>query len=206
VGIGAFCGAMVGAKLPFLIAQYEPGEGFAAWMAHGKTIMGGIVGGYLGVEIAKWSLDVRVKTGDSFAAPVAVAVAIGRLACFQGGCCYGAPTTLPWGMRFPLAADASDLPRHPTQLYEFAFHLLAAITLVVLQRRDVWRGQLMKAYLLAYCLYRFGSEFLRPEPTFWGGLTAYQWAALGLIPVFAGLWWRDARQAAAASPEACGAN
>jgi len=197
IGIGAFSGAMLGAKLPFLLAQYEPGAGLAAWLAHGKTIMGGIVGGYLGVEIAKWALDVRVKTGDTFAAPVALAVAIGRLACFQGGCCYGTPTTLPWGVRFPLAVDAPELPRHPTQLYEFAFHFAAAIVLVVLQRRDLWRGQLIKAYLLAYFVFRFSSEFLRPEPIVWAGLTAYQWAALALFPVFVGLWWRDARRSPA---------
>ena len=55
--------------------------------------MCGIVGGYFGVELAKWTLDVRIKTGDTFAVPVAVGVAIGRVACFVGGCCYGAYET-----------------------------------------------------------------------------------------------------------------
>lgn len=196
IGIGGFCGAMLGAKLPMLIANFEPGAGLEAWFAHGKTILGGIVGGYFGVEIAKWTLDIRVKTGDSFAAPVATAVAIGRLACFQAGCCYGAPTSLPWGMRFPTAAESLPLPRHPTQLYEFAFHLTAAVILVLLQRRQLLRGQLIKAYLLAYLAYRFLSEFLRPEPIVGGGLTAYQWASLALIPVFVGLWWKDGRGSA----------
>lgn len=57
-----------------------------AWFDSGKTIMTGLVGGYFGVEAAKWALDITIKTGDNFAAPVAVAiaVAVGRLACFMG--------------------------------------------------------------------------------------------------------------------------
>jgi phosphatidylglycerol:prolipoprotein diacylglycerol transferase len=125
IGLGAFCGAMIGAKLPFMLADWQGMLSGAAWLAHGKTIMCGIVGGYLGVELAKWALGVRVKTGDTFAAPVAVAVAIGRLACFQAGCCYGTPTELPWGVVFPTALDDATLPRHPTQLYEAIFHARA---------------------------------------------------------------------------------
>ena len=82
---------------------------------------------------------------------------------------------------------------HPTQLYEAAFHLLAAGILLVLWRRGLLRGQLIKLYIIAYLIYRFFSEFIRPEPEIWLGLTAYQWAAVALIPVFAALWIRDAR-------------
>src|SRR5262245_58340136 len=100
IGIGAFCGAMIGAKLPFVLSDWEGMLSGSAWFSHGKTIMCGIVGGYFGVELAKWVLDIRVKTGDTFAAPVAIAVSIGRLACFEAGCCYGTPTDLPWGVAF----------------------------------------------------------------------------------------------------------
>ena len=86
------------------------------------------------------------------------------------------------------------LPRHPTQLYEAAFHAAAAATLVVLRRRGVLRGQLVKLYILAYLAYRFVSEWLRPEPRMLAGLTAYQWTALALTPVFLALWCRDARR------------
>lgn len=200
LGAAAFCGAMLGAKLPFLLLRHELGTGWGAWFAHGKTILGGIVGGYLAVEVAKWTLDIRIKTGDTFAAPVAIAVAIGRFACFQGGCCYGTPTNLPWGIIFPTATDSPELPRHPTQLYEAAFHAAAAITLIALRRRDIWRGQLLKAYLLAYCVYRFVSEFWRPEPRLDEFLTAYQWVALALLPILAWLWRLDARSLRATPP------
>lgn len=196
IGIGAFCGAMIGAKLPFVLSDWEGLVSGQAWLQDGKTIMCGIVGGYFGVELAKWALDVRVKTGDTFAAPVAVAVAIGRLACFTGGCCYGTPTDLPWGVTFANSAagtDAPPVPCHPTQLYEAAFHLTAAALLVWLGRRGLFKGQLIKLYILCYLVYRLFSEFIRPEAQLWLGLTGYQWACLGLIPVFVGLWIRDQR-------------
>jgi phosphatidylglycerol---prolipoprotein diacylglyceryl transferase len=191
VGLGAFCGAMIGAKLPFVLANGPGMLSGAAWFSDGKTILCGLVGGYAGVELAKWALGIHVKTGDSFAVPVAAAIGVGRIACFVGGCCYGTPTTLPWGVVFP---HVDSLPRHPTQLYEAAFHLIAAAVLWQLQRRGLFRGQLIKLYILAYLGYRFATEFIRPEARLWAGLTGYQWACLALAPVFIGLWIRDARQ------------
>jgi len=193
LGLGGFCGAMIGAKLPFALADWDGLASGATWLSDGKTIMCGIIGGYFGVETAKWTLDIRIKTGDTFAVPVAVAVAIGRVACFVGGCCFGTPTTLAWGVRFSRSGDL--LPRHPTQLYEAAFHLALAGVLLALQRRGLLRGQLVKLYILAYLAYRFLTEFIRPEPRLLWGLTGYQWAALVLAPLFVWLWWRDARQA-----------
>jgi phosphatidylglycerol:prolipoprotein diacylglycerol transferase len=191
IGVGGFCGAMIGAKLPFALSDWAGLVSGMAWLSDGKTIMCGMVGGYFGVELAKWTLDVRVKTGDTFAVPVAVGVTIGRLACFVGGCCYGTPTSLPWGVCFARSGDS--LPRHPTQLYEAAFHLSMAGMLFVLQQRSLFRGQLVKLYILAYLGYRFLTELIRPEPRLLLGLTGYQWACLALAPVFLWLWWKDAR-------------
>jgi phosphatidylglycerol:prolipoprotein diacylglycerol transferase len=193
IALGAFCGAMIGAKLPFALLDWEGLKSGAAWLDSGKTIVFGLVGGYFGVETAKWALEIRVKTGDSFAVPVAAAVAVGRLACFSAGCCFGAPTSLPWGY------DFGDGPRHPTQLYEAAFHLCAAVTLDQLQRRGLFRGQLVKLYIITYLVYRLATEFIRPEERLWLSLTAYQWACLALVPVFAGLWLRDRKFFAAQS-------
>jgi phosphatidylglycerol:prolipoprotein diacylglycerol transferase len=188
IGLGAFCGAMIGAKLPFLLADWEGLLSGRAWLDNGKTILFGLVGGYLGVELAKWNMGIRTKTGDGFAVPVAAAVAVGRLACFCAGCCHGTVTRVPWGVDF-----GDGRYRHPTQLYEFAFHLSAAGILAWLQYRGAFRGQLIKLYILAYLIYRFFTEVLRPEPVVALGLTVYQWGALGLIPVFVFLWVRDQR-------------
>ncbi len=188
IALGAFCGGMIGAKLPFVLTDWPGLLTGRAWLDNGKTLVFGLVGGYLGVEWAKSALGVRVKTGDSFAVPVAVAVAVGRLGCFSVGCCHGGPTRLPWGVDF-----GDGLRRHPTQLYECGFHLAMAGLLVVLGRRGIWRGQLIKLYIIAYLLYRFVSEWLRPEPPVALGLTGYQWAALALVPVFVLLWIHDAQ-------------
>jgi len=195
VALGAFCGSMIGSKLPFALADWDGLLSGRVWFENGKTIVFGLVGGYAGVELAKSLLGVRVKTGDSFAVPVAAAVSVGRLGCFAAGCCHGVATRLPWGVDF-----GDGLRRHPTQLYESAFHLGAALVLAWLLRRGLWRGQLIKLYILAYLAYRTLSEFLRPEPVLALGLTGYQWACLALMPVFAALWWRDAAAVRRAGP------
>ncbi|HEY2412982.1 MAG TPA: prolipoprotein diacylglyceryl transferase family protein [Pirellulaceae bacterium] len=203
LGIGGFCGAMIGAKLPFALTDWAGLVSGTAWLSDGKTILLGIVGGYFGVELAKWTMDIRVKTGDTFAVPVAVGVAIGRLACFVGGCCYGTPTSLPWGVCFQRSGDS--LPRHPTQLYESVFHLMMAAVMFGLQQRGLLRGQLIKLYVLAYLAYRFLTEFIRPEARLLLGLTGYQWTAIVLAPVFVWLWWKDAKAAANLTHPATGA-
>jgi len=145
---------MLGSKLPFALA--DPGGAFCsqAWLSDGKTILFGLAGGYLGVEIAKALVNVTTKTGDSFAVPAAVAIGIGRVGCFMAGCCHGIPTSLPWGVDF-----GDGIRRHPTQLYETAFHFTAALVLLSLEKRNLFPTQRFKLYLLAYCVYRFLSEF-----------------------------------------------
>ncbi len=67
LGIGAFCGAMIGAKLPFALYDWEGLRDGTVWFSNGKTIVCGLVGAYIGVEITKWIYRIRVRTGDSFA-------------------------------------------------------------------------------------------------------------------------------------------
>ncbi len=196
IAIGAFIGAMLGAKLPFALSDWEELVSGRAWFADGKTILSGLAGGYLGVVVAKWALGVRTRTGDSFAVPVAASIAVGRLGCFVAGCCYGSPTAMPWGVVFE---QHGALARHPTQLYESAFHALTAIGLYQLQRRGLFRGNLFKLYIIAYAAFRFATEFIREEQPLWLDLTGYQWSALAMIALFGGLWWYDAAEQRAAA-------
>ncbi len=193
LGLSAFCGAMIGAKLPFAVADWQGLLDGTAWFSSGKTILCGIVGAYFSVELAKWTLGIRVKTGDTFVVPVAVTIGIGRLACLSAGCCFGIPSNLPWAIQ---CAATDTLRRHPTQIYESFFHLLMAGLLGALIQKGIWKGQLAKFYILSYLGYRFLTEFIRPEARYVFELTGYQWFALTLIPVFVGLWWYDARQLA----------
>ena len=174
--IAALFGAGVGAKLPFVLLSGEPFFSKPAWFADGKTILAGLAGGYLCVELAKLLMGVKIKTGDSFALPLAAAVAVGRWGCFFNGCC-GAPV----------------IP-----VVESAFHLTMAAVLWRLRNVEALRWQLLKLYLLAYCAFRFIVEFARTEPRVAWSLTAYQFGAAAMAVLLALHWVADEKLKASA--------
>ena len=180
IGIGALVGATFAAKLPFILSS-DPATGvLSTWISDGKTILWGLVGGYIGVELAKWSLRIQASTGDTFVIPVAIGVAIGRVGCLLYGCCYGVPTNQTWGMRFVTAVDGGTLLRHPTQVYEIIFHISFVLLAWYGISNGIWRRNWMPTYMVAYAAYRFISEWWRPEPVWLGGLTFYQWSAIAI--------------------------
>jgi prolipoprotein diacylglyceryltransferase len=73
----------------------------------------------------------------------------------------------------------------------------------LMMRRDWLPRQRLKVYLIAYCCYRFATEFIRPEPAWLLGLTFYQWAALALGLGLAVQWWFDRAPSAELAPAAC---
>jgi prolipoprotein diacylglyceryltransferase len=110
----AAAGAALGARGLAWLA--DPAATFTAesLLLGGKTIVGGLIGGLLGVELVKLAIGVRRSTGDLYAPALAVAIAIGRIGCFLTGIAddtVGTPTSLPWGIDF-----GDGIPRHPTQL------------------------------------------------------------------------------------------
>lgn len=184
--VGAIFGALIGSKL--LAWLESPGAYFphlnnpAAWEG-GKTIVGGLLGGWAGVEIAKRFVRVPYSTGDLIVFPLIFGMAVGRVGCFLTGLSddtYGNHTSLPWGV------DFGDGPRHPTQLYDIAFLLLLGGLLWWRARRPYPNGQLFRLFMLAYLLYRFAVEFIKPigvvavgpEHHAYAHLTAIQWACL----------------------------
>ncbi|MGE0323733.1 MAG: prolipoprotein diacylglyceryl transferase [Polyangiaceae bacterium] len=187
--LGAIIGSTFFAKLPYALSDWQSLVDGSAWLKDGRTITWGLAGGYLGVEVAKLVAGVRHKTGDGFAAPVAASIAVGRLGCFHAGCCFGRATDLPWAVRF-----GDGVARHPTQLYEFAFHATAAVLLTLAARRGLFRTQLIKLYLMAYMLWRIATELLRPEPRVLWGLTFYQLSSMVFFVGFAALFFVDSRK------------
>lgn len=181
--LGGLIGATTFAKWPF-VWMADPAAGLGVWFSDGKTILWGLVGGYVGVEVAKWSLHVKTRTGDSFVVAIPIAIAIGRVGCLLFGCCYGQPTDLPWGVGFLTAPDGGTLLRHPTQAYEMIFHISAAtIGWLAIQWR--WQpGRLMPWYLVGYAVFRFVSEYWRPEPRLAGQLTFYQYSSIVIAIAF----------------------
>jgi phosphatidylglycerol:prolipoprotein diacylglycerol transferase len=207
LGIAIIVSALVGAKLLLVLVDFDhfrrnPGE-LVSIVRAGGVFYGGLIAAIL---VAFWYMRRHKMplwlTTDIFAPGISLGHAVGRLGCLAAGCCYGRPTDLPWGITFTNPAAAANVgtplgvPLHPTQLYEFAFHALAATVLWKLQTRGLFRGQLIKLYIIVYAIYRFGTEFIRPEPRLWGNLTGYQWASLVLAAVFAILWWQDSRRMA----------
>ena len=203
ISIAAVLGGALGARL---ITSWEVlGEVNAAnlpltyVLTHGpKSILGGLAGGYLAITLTKRALGYRLSTGDYYAAAIPLALAIGRVGCFLSELPLGTPTSLPWGMTVSPEAAAAFVrcpgcngPMHPSMLYEIGFHL-AAFAFIV--RRGPFlpvRGDTLKAYLLAYGVFRFGIEFVRGNEVQWLGLTGPQ---LVLIPLVGLLVIHFARQ------------
>lgn len=178
---GCIIGAFLGAKLIVLLE--DPAFTLRYWRepafwAGGKSIVGALLGGLVGVELAKKLEGVRESTGDAFVLPLCVGLAVGRVGCFLSGLeddTYGTLTALPWGI------DLGDGPRHPTPLYEIAFALGFAAALPAIRRRQVEAGDSFRLFMVAYFAFRFVEEFVRVSPRPYLGLTVYQVAcALGL--------------------------
>lgn len=178
--VGCVFGALFGAKIlswlenPLLYWEHQHRANWLVW-AQGKTIVGGFIGGWIGVEWAKKLLGVRHSTGDLYVFPLIVGTSIGRVGCFLSGLeddTYGLRTALPWGV------DFGDGPRHPTQLYEIAFLLVLGAFLLRRTRTLSPNGYLFRLFMLWYFLFRFVAEFVKPRPFLYVGLSAIQLASL----------------------------
>lgn len=198
--VGLLIGAALGNKLVFLIER--PDVARAIWEAGtlvwpGQSIVGGLLGGLIGVEIAKTLTRQARSTGDAMVLPIAVGLAIGRVGCFLAGLhddTYGVQTTAPWGVDF-----GDGTPRHPTQLYEIA--VVLALGLALHRARFATPGLAFKLFLGSYLLWRFAIEFLKPVPVAYPlGLSGIQWTCLVALAVYAPLTARAWRQPALAAP------
>jgi prolipoprotein diacylglyceryltransferase len=182
----AAVGALVGSRLLGLAEQWPTVE--AAWRTRrllvlllspgGKTIVGGLLGGWLGVEIVKRISGIRRRTGDLFALPLCVGIAVGRIGCLLAGLAddtYGKPTSLPW------AVDLGDgIGRHPVQVYEILFLVLLGI--VLSKRAKLPEGARFRIFIGSYLAWRVFIDFFKPQPLI-HGLNLIQWSCLAGILV-----------------------
>jgi len=170
--VAALIGGVIGAKLPIWIFNYKEilaaGSFNIVTLLSGKTILGGIVGGWIAVEIEKRRLGIKHRTGDMFAPALALGEAVGRIGCFLNGCCGGIPSTLPWAMDF-----GDGILRHPTQLYMSAFAMALFIFLWSIKGKVRHEGDLFRIYLIIYFTFRFFIEFIRINDIFVFGLTGF---------------------------------
>lgn len=172
--IFALIGGTIGAKLPLLFiywSDYTDKNVDLMTILSGRTIIGGLIGGFIGARLVKYVLGIKVKMGNQIAIPVAVAMAIGRVGCLLRGCCYGIPTHTDYGIDF-----GDHIHRHPTQLYELTFDVLLVIYLVYRKKQGgVEPGGLFRLFLNGYLGFRFFNEFIRVEEIGLLGLTHFQW-------------------------------
>jgi phosphatidylglycerol:prolipoprotein diacylglycerol transferase len=185
--VACIFGAFVGSKI--LAWLESPTDylhhDFRMWLA-GKTIVGGLIGGWVGVEIAKKYFCITKKTGDAFVLPLVLGIAIGRVGCFLTGLpdhTYGIATSLPWGVDF-----GDGIPRHPTQIYEIIFVLALGAAIWLRFRWPFARGELFRLFMFGYFAFRFAVEFIKPRYTGYFHLSMIQWAsAIGAIIALRGV-------------------
>ncbi len=141
----------------------------------GKTIVGGLLGGWVAVEIMKRIKGIHTRTGDLFVFPLCIGIGVGRIGCLLAGLAddtYGKPTPYPWGVDF-----GDGLSRHPTQAYEILFLAALALALHYVSRRSHGTGLLFRVFMAAYLFWRLFVDFLKPQPLVYG-LNPIQWACL----------------------------
>src|SRR6186713_2521480 len=159
LGIYIIISALIGAKLLLLVTDFRtftsnPSE-LITLARSGGVFYGGLI---LAVTVALWYIRKiglpLWTTCDVFAPGIALGHVIGRFGCLFAGCCFGKPTTKPWGITFtdPFAAanvgTPLGVPLHPTQLYEAAAELLILILLLVTERRGkLFAGRTFWAYM-----------------------------------------------------------
>jgi phosphatidylglycerol:prolipoprotein diacylglycerol transferase len=182
--VAAIVGGALGSKL---LALFE--DPLATWrnlsdpaiLMAGKTIVGGLLGGVLAVEALKRRLHIKHRTGDLFAIPLVVGIAIGRIGCFFAGLTdgtYGTATALPWGVDF-----GDGVRRHPVQLYEIVAMVALYLAIRWFAGGPHRVGDIFRLFLTGYLAWRFEVDFLKPEPR-WAGLTAIQWTCLAALAYY----------------------
>jgi len=180
VVFGAFLGSRIlgGLEDPTQIAK---ADNVVFYFYQNKTVVGGLLGGLIGVELIKKVIGERKASGDLFVYPFILALIIGRVGCFSMGIyeeTYGTETNFITGM------DLGDGKlRHPVTLYEIIFLILLWICLKQASKKiSLQPGAIFKIFMISYLLFRFLVDFIKPHYTFNIGLSAIQLSCIaGLI-------------------------
>lgn len=175
LGLWMLLSALLGSKV--LMLWTEPSYRDNPWHLLSLDFLrsGGVFyGGFIGACLTGYFLIRRYglpwwKTADAFAPGIALGLGLGRQGCFAAGCCWGKPTTLPWGVRFTeLGHEITGVPvdahLHPTQLYESIAAFSIFFFLLWLHRRRRFDGQVILLFSILYGAVRFSVEFLRDDP------------------------------------------
>ena len=167
--------SLIGSKILMLFTEPEYRDHPLQLISLDFLRSGGVFyGGLIGAILSGYFLMRRYqlpwwKTADACAPGIAIGNFFGRQGCFAAGCCWGKPTTLPWGVKFTelgheITGVPLDVRLHPTQLYESFAMLLVFFFLLWLHKHRRFNGQVILFYALLYSVIRFAIEFLRDDP------------------------------------------
>lgn len=158
------------------------------WLYGNRSILGGLVGAWLGVHVAKRLVGYRLRTGDLFAPAVALGMAVGRIGCLLTEL-PGTPTGSAYGIRLDAATaerlgSTPGVALHPSFAYEIVFHAAAfAVLWLWLRHRLTAPGETFTLYLAGYGVFRFLVEYVRGNEVVWAGLTRPQLFLLLTVPL-----------------------
>ncbi len=186
VVIAAAFGALVGSRLIGGLENYTALKNADNILLHfygNKTVAGGLAGGLLFVELAKFVLKIKSPTGDLYTFPFIVALVIGRIGCFTMGVyeeTYGITSTLPW------AIDLGDgVKRHPVTFYEIIFLVgLGTYIYWLSNRQQRAQGYSFRFFMVAYFVFRFLLDFIKPTYIWDIGLSTIQ-----ILSIMVLLWY-----------------
>ncbi len=176
-------GGLLGAKLLW-VAEHLGEEPFRdlLFSRGGMSWFGGLAGGVGTALIVMWRQRVPIIRTLAAATPaLAIGHAIGRIGCFLVGDDYGRPSDLPWAVAFPQGLPPTDVPVHPTQLYEAIALAVVAWLLIRWRRRNVPDAIVLGRYLVLAGSIRFAIEFIRVNVRIVGPLTLAHLVSLALV-------------------------
>lgn len=172
--LGAMIGAFLGSRIFALLENpvIPSNITFLITILNSKTIMGGLFGGLLGVEISKKIIGEKQSSGDLFIFPIILGIFIGRIGCFLSGInefTYGKETSFFMGMNL-----GDGINRHPIALYELIFLFVLFLFFQKLKSKKLKAGLLFQYFMISYFTFRFCIEFLKPNIFFICGLSSIQ--------------------------------
>lgn len=190
-------GGLLGAKFLW-VTEHLGEEPFRqlVFSRGGMSWFGGLAGGVGIALLVVWRRRLPIVATLAAAAPaLAIGHAIGRIGCFLVGDDYGRPSNLPWAVAFPQGLPPTDVPVHPTQLYEAVALAILGWLLIRWRRHGVPEAIVLGRYFILAGSIRFAIEFVRINVRIVGPFTLAHLVSLALVIVGAGLIvrWREER-------------
>lgn len=186
--LAAAVGALIGSHLLGILENpsYLAHLNWQIWLGN-KTIVGGLLGGLIGVELTKKIIGVHTSSGDLMTYPLMFGLAFGRIGCHLAGLTdgtHGDPSSLPWAVNF-----GDGIPRHPVNLYEVIFLTVLALFIFLKEKsvaRSLPNGMRFQIFMVGYLCWRFAVEFIKPVWVMPMGISPIQVAVLGGLLYYVG--------------------